>query len=161
MLASLRRGLRKEARKGHVTAFVVSGNRDGSLKLTRSRVLTASGFVYTMIRIPLSLTLGFTGILSALRGAKSGVEEIRARGSHVGSDEQQAHAILAQAGPHAAIALVRCKDPDTRQTVAARAADRASYSWDGPLTEFLADLDPGSKHDWVRAALDEPASTNG
>ncbi|MET0511018.1 MAG: hypothetical protein ABW135_04995 [Thermoleophilaceae bacterium] len=43
MLASLRRGFRKKHRKGHATALVISGNRDGSLKLTQARVLTASG----------------------------------------------------------------------------------------------------------------------
>ena len=32
MLASLRRGFRKKHRKGHATALVISGNKDGSLK---------------------------------------------------------------------------------------------------------------------------------
>ncbi|MFI6983002.1 hypothetical protein ACIBSV_30955 [Embleya sp. NPDC050154] len=49
---------------------------------------------------------------------------------------------------------------DTRQTVAAAAADRARRRWDGTLTDFLAALDPGSAHDWVRAALGEPTGTN-
>ena len=40
MLASLRRGFRKKHRKGHATALVISGNKDGSLKVTQSRVLT-------------------------------------------------------------------------------------------------------------------------
>jgi hypothetical protein len=44
--------------------------------------------------------------------------------------------------------------------VAAAAADSADGSWDGSLTEFLAALDPGSAHDWVRAAIGEPSSTN-
>ena len=39
----LGRAFRKQARKGHVTAFVISGNKDGSLKLTQSRVVTAEG----------------------------------------------------------------------------------------------------------------------
>jgi len=82
------------------------------------------------------------------------------REGHVGADEHQAHKILAEAGPDAAIALVRCKDRETRQMAAAAAADSASRSWDGSLTEFLADLDPGSTHDWVRAALGEPSGTN-
>jgi len=34
MLSSLGRAFRKEARKGQVTAFVVSANKDGSLNLT-------------------------------------------------------------------------------------------------------------------------------
>jgi hypothetical protein len=37
MLLSLGRRFRKKARKGSATAFVVSGNRDGSHKLTQSR----------------------------------------------------------------------------------------------------------------------------
>ena len=45
-----------------------------------------------------------------------------------------------------------------RQVVAAAAADRASYSWDGSMADFLAGLEPGSEHDWVRTALDKPSS---
>jgi Tfp pilus tip-associated adhesin PilY1 len=86
--------------------------------------------------------------------AKSGQESV------VGSDAHRTHKILAEAGPNAAIALVRCKDQETRQMVAAAAADSARASWDGSLTEFLAALDPGSTDDWVRAALGEPSSTN-
>jgi hypothetical protein len=56
--------------------------------------------------------------------------------------------------------LVRCKDQQTRQMVAAAAADSAEYSWDGSLAEFLAVLDPGSADDWARAAVGEPSSTN-
>ena len=48
--------------------------------------------------------------------------------------------------------------PGDRETVAAGAADHASYSWDGSLPDFLAALDPGSQHDWVRDALDKPTS---
>jgi len=43
--------------------------------------------------------------------------------------------------------------------VVAAAADNARDRWDGPLTEFLAALDPSPDHDWVRAAVGEPAST--
>jgi hypothetical protein len=77
---------------------------------------------------------------------------------HVGSDERRAHEILAEAGSHGALALVRCKDQETRQMVAAAAAGSASGSWDGSLAEFLAALDPGSAHDWVRAAVGERPS---
>ncbi len=79
MLASLGRGFRKKHRKGHATALVISGNKDGSLKLTQSRVLTAGGFcVHTdVMRISLSVAMGFTGILSSLRGAKGAVREVR------------------------------------------------------------------------------------
>jgi hypothetical protein len=155
MLVSLRRGFRKEARKGHATALVISANKDGSLKLTQSRGLTAGGFVYTLTRIALSVTIGFTGILSTLKGAEGAVHEVRERGSHVGSDEQAVHALLARVGPDAALVLVCCDDQEMRQAVAARAADRASKSWDGSRAQFLAGLDPGSRHDWLRAAIGE------
>ena len=93
-----------------------------------------------------------------LKGAKSTKHAAHKHGSHVGSDEELAHAILSQAGSSAAIALVRCMDRETGQTVATRAADHASYSWDGSRPDFLAALEPGSEHDWVRTALDEPTS---
>ncbi|MFI6962734.1 hypothetical protein [Streptomyces sp. NPDC050255] len=38
MLVSLGRGFRETARKGGATAVVISGNTDGSLRLTQSRV---------------------------------------------------------------------------------------------------------------------------
>jgi hypothetical protein len=154
MLASLRRGFRKQARKGHATALVISGNKDGSLKLTQSRVLSASGVVYTLVRISLSVTIGFTGIVSTLRGAKGAAHEVRERDSHVGSDELAVHGILARVGPGAALVLVCCDDQELRQAVVARAADRASESWHGSRAQFLAGLDPGSEHDWLRGALD-------
>ena len=97
---------------------------------------------------------------STLRGAKEEARAARARKGHAGSGEQRAHEILADAGPGAAIVLVRCQDQETRQMVAAAAADSAKDSWDGSLKEFLAALDPGSAHDWVRAAVGEPSSTN-
>jgi hypothetical protein len=72
MLASLGRGFRKKARKGGgTTAVVVRGNPDGSLKLTESRVLSASDLVSTLIRLSLSWMVGFMGLFSALKGAKS------------------------------------------------------------------------------------------
>jgi hypothetical protein len=159
MLASLGRGFRKKARKGGTAAVVVRGNPDGSLKVTESRVLSASDFVFTLIRVSLAWTIGFMGLLSTLKGAKAEARAVHVREGHAGSDEHQIHELLAEAGPHAAMALVRCKDQETRQMVAAAAADSARDSWDGPLTEFLAALDPGSAHDWVRAAIGEPSST--
>ncbi|MEZ0092491.1 hypothetical protein [Streptacidiphilus sp. EB129] len=158
MLASLGRGFRRKARKGRTTAAVVSANTDGSLKLTQSRVLTANGFASALLRISLSWTVGFMGLFSTLKGARVGARTAEVREGHVGSTEHQAHRILAEAGPHAAITLVRCEDTDTRQMVAAAAAERAKDSWDGSLTEFLASLDPGSAHDWVRAAVGEKSS---
>jgi hypothetical protein len=157
MLASLRRGFRKQARKGGTTALVISANKDGSLKLTRSRVLSAGNFVYTLTRISLSVSIGFTGIISTLKGAKGGAREVRERGSRVGSEEKAAHEILARVGPNAALALVCCNDQETRQAVVARAAERGDDSWDGSRAEFLADLDPSSRHDWLRAAIGEPS----
>jgi hypothetical protein len=157
MLASLRRGFRKKARKGHVTALVISGNKDGSLKLTQSRVLTASGFVYNLVRISLSLTIGLLAIFSTLSGVKGGVHEVRERQAHVGSDEQAVHALLGRVGLDAALVLVCCDDIELRQAVVSRAADRASESWNGSHAEFLASLDPGSQHDWLRTAIGERA----
>jgi hypothetical protein len=104
--------------------------------------------------------VGFMGLFSMAKGARGGARAAKVRGGHVGSDEHRAHEILAQAGPHAALVLVRCEDQQTRQMVAAAAADQAKGSWDGSLTEFLADLDPGSDHDWVRAAVGKPAKTD-
>jgi hypothetical protein len=112
MLLSLGRGFRKKARKGGATALVVSGNKDGSLKLTESRVLEAGGLTATLLHISVSWTGGFWGTLSTLKGVKAGAHAARKRQSHVGSDEQRAHAIIAEAGPQAAIALVRCKDAE-------------------------------------------------
>ena len=89
MLASLGRGFRTKARKRGATAVVVRGNPDGSLKVTESRVLSAS------------------------------------------DPERRAHELLAEAGPHGALVLARCKDQETRQMVAAAAAGSASGSWAG------------------------------
>jgi hypothetical protein len=79
-------------------------------------------------------------------------------GPHSGG--QVTHPILARVGPGAAIVLVSCDDQETKQAVAAKTADRASQTWDGPRAQFLAALDPGSQHDWVRSALGEPAKPN-
>jgi hypothetical protein len=160
MLASLGRGFRKKARKGGTTAVVVRGNPDGSLKVTESRVLSAGDLVFTLIRVSLSWTIGFMGLFSTLKGAKEEAHAVHVREGHAGSDEHRAHKILAEAGPHAALALVRCEDGETRQMVAAAAADSARDSWDGSLTEFLAALDPGKAHDWVRTAVGKPSGTN-
>ena len=161
MVASLGRGFRKQHRKGHAMAFVIRRNEDGSLKLTQSRVVSAGGVVYTGMRVSLSVAIGFIGMLSMLRGAKGAVKDVHGRGSHVGADEQKAHAILARVGPHSALLLIGCDDHETRHAAMANAADQASESWEFSRAEFLADLDPGPKHDWVRTALGEPASTTG
>ena len=139
---------------------MVRGNADGSLKVTASRVLEAGDFTAALMRISLSWVVGFLGLFSMFKGARRGVGEARERKGHVGSEEHRAHEILADAGPHAAVVLVRGKDQQTRQMVAA-AADNAKASWDGPLTEFLAALDPGPADDWVRAAVGEPSRAKG
>ena len=123
MLASLGRGFREKHRKGHATALVISGNKDGSLRQTQSRVLTASGFVYTLLRVGLSWMIGFLGLFSTLRGGKGAAAEARKHQSHVGSDEQAGHAILARVGPDAALVLVCCDDEETRQAVVRQAAE--------------------------------------
>jgi hypothetical protein len=153
MVASLGRGFRKKHRQGHATALVIHLNKDESLTLTQSRVLSAGGVVYTPLRIVLSVGIGFTGILSSLRGTKGAVREVRDRESHVGADERTVHAILGQVGPDAALVLIRCDDQETRRAVVSHAADHASESWDGSRAQFLAGLDPGSEHDWLRAAV--------
>ncbi|MFF1680955.1 hypothetical protein ACFVYG_33560 [Streptomyces sp. NPDC058256] len=160
MLASLGRGFRKKARKGGTTAVVIGANTDGSLKLTQSRVTTANDLAYTLMSVSLAWTVGLMGIRSMLKGAKGEAQAAHVRQGHLRADAHQAREILAEAGPHAAITLVRCKDQDARHMVVAAAAVRARRSWDGPLTDFLAALDSGSTHDWVRAALGEPTSPN-
>ena len=157
MLASLGRGFRKKHRKGHVTAHVIHGNKDGSLTLTHSRALSIRGLVYTTTHIALSWTIGFIGISTMLRGTKGAAHQAREHKSHVGSDEHRVHEVLAQVGPDAALVLVRCDDQETRLAVVARATASASERWDGSRAEFLAGLDPGSQHDWLRAAVGEPS----
>ena len=139
---------------------MVRGNPDGSLKVTESRVLEAGDLVAVVMRVSLSWLVGFMGLFSMAKGARGEVRAAEVRGGHVGSQEHRAHEILAVAGPHAALVLVRCEDPETRQMVAAAAVGQARYSWDGSLAEFLAALDPGSAHDWVRAAVGEHSGTS-
>lgn len=161
LLALLGRQFGKQARKHHVTAFVVRANKDGSLKLTQSRVLTAEGIEGALVGFFAAVMLGLIGIVGMVKGAKTGRHAAHVHAGHVGSDEHAAHAILAQAGPDAAIALVCCDDPGMRRTIAARARERAISTWDGSRAEFLANLDPGSTHDWVRIALGEPSRASG
>jgi hypothetical protein len=117
MLASLGAGFRRTTRKGGTTAVVVRGNADGSLKLAQSRVLTASRMVSALMRVSLSWLVGFMGLLSMLKGAKRAVHAGHVHERHVGSDAHRAHEILAEAGPRAAIVVVRCEDWQTRQKV--------------------------------------------
>jgi hypothetical protein len=135
-----------------VTALVVSANKDGSLRLTQSRILTAGGVGAALIRVPLAWALGFMGLLSTLQSATGFGHAVRVHEAHVGSDEQAAHGILARAGAHAALALVRCKDPE-RAARSRSARPTAEASWEGSRTEFLSALDPGGSYEWVRTAL--------
>lgn len=161
MVASLGGEFRRKARKGGARVAVVRGNPDGSLKVTDSRVLEAGDLTAALMRLSLSWLVGFMGLFSMFKGGRRGVRDTRERKGHVGSEEHRAHEILADAGPHAAVVLVRCEDRQTRQMVAAAAAKDATASWDGPLAEFLAALDPGPAHDWVREAVGEPSRTKG
>jgi len=158
-LAGLGRDFRKQARKGRVAAFVTSGNEDGSLKLTQSRVVTKAGIEAAIIGVFTSMMVGFMGIRGTVKGVRTGGHAMRVHSAHVGSDDQAVHAILAEAGPDAAIAMVCCDDPDTRQTVASGASRHAIRTWDGARSDFLAALDQGSTHDWVRAALGVSSGT--
>ena len=160
VLGSLGRDFRKKARKGRASALIVSGNRDGSLKLTQSRVVTGGAFLSAIIHVSASMMMGFAGMRSSFKGARAGVQAARVRSGHVGPDEQRGHQILAEAGPDAALVLVRSSEPDMTRMVFAEVADRARYSWAGPIDEFLADLNPGAEHDWVRTALGEPKDTS-
>jgi hypothetical protein len=60
-LLSFGGGFRKKARKGGATAFVVSGNKDGSLKLTESRVPEAGDLTARLPHISVSWMVGFFG----------------------------------------------------------------------------------------------------
>jgi hypothetical protein len=160
LVASLGRTFRREARKGKANVLVMSGNADGSLKLTESRAIEASGAISTLIHVTGSILVGFMGLISTLKEAVGLRRASHTRASHVGSDDVRSHEILDHAGPGAAVVLVRCKDQGTLDAVTAKATDSAVTTWDGSLTEFLAALDPGRKHDWVRAALSEPSSAD-
>ena len=152
-LALLRRRFRIGARKGHAKALVISGNKDGSLKLTQSRVLSASGVVYTLIRIPLVVMIGFTGIVSTLR-APRGRRTRSASVSQALAEMSTPPMPPRQGGPERCPLLVTCDDQKMGQAIVERLAYCASESWHGSRAKFLADLDPDSQHDWVRSALD-------
>jgi len=158
MLGSLGHTFRHKARKRGNNAFVISGNSDGSLNLTESRVLEARGLAHTLIKFAADVMVGFIGIGATLQGVAGWRRAAKTHAPHVGSDDTKSRAVLDQAGPDAAVAMVRCKDPTTRATVRAKATESAISSWDGSLTEFLASLDSGSEQDWIRDALGEPSA---
>ena len=160
MLSSLGRDFRKKARKGGVAAFLITGNADGSFSLVQSRVLTASGVVAAGIGVTVASMAGLLGIMSALRGGKTVVGAARKRQAHIGPDGQRLRDILAEAGPHASVVVVRCADPGEAAAVVSLAAERARDSWHGSRAEFVTDVDQAAgSYDWLRAALDEPPSS--
>jgi uncharacterized membrane protein len=158
MVASLGRDFRHEARKGSVSAFVVTRHRDGSFKLVQSRVVTGSGVASAGISFTASILAGFMGSMSALRGAKTLTHGAHERQSHVRQPGQRLTELLDQVGQHSAALLIVCRDEQTGQAVAACATERGSQSWHLSRAEFRAALDRlGDNYDWIRPALAEPA----
>ena len=157
MLGSLGRDFRKKAQKGGVAAFLISGNADGSFSVSQSRLLTASGVAAAGAGVAVASLAGLMGMMSALKGGRTVVQAARKRGTHVDAEAQRLRDMLAQAGPHASVLVVRCAGPGEEAPVVALAAERARESWHGSRAEFIAGLDQaaGSYH-WLRAALDEP-----
>jgi hypothetical protein len=98
------------SRKGHADALVVEANTDGSLEVGQSRAVKTGNLANLVLRLSLSIAIGFLGLLSALRGAKQSGHAIRVHQHHVGQDEQQVPAILSSAGSRSALLLVRCDD---------------------------------------------------
>src|SRR6185369_13685258 len=98
----LGRAFRNMARRGHADAFVVTGDEHGSFSLVQSRVVTASGLVGAVMRVSASVMVGFHGLVSALRGARTGATAVRSHGRRVGSGADRARELLGQAGEHGA-----------------------------------------------------------
>jgi hypothetical protein len=162
MLASLGRDFRKKARRGEVAAFLISGNADGSFSLVQSRVLTASGVAAAGIGVTVASMAGLLGIVSALRGGKTVVHAARERETHVGADAQRLRDILAQAGPHASLAVVRCADPGEGAAVVALAAAQAHDSWQGSRAECVTGVNQAvGAYDWLLPAFDQPSKASG
>ena len=157
LVASLGRDFRHKARKGSVSAFVITRHRDGSFKLVQSRVVTGSGVASAGITFTASSLAGFMGSISALRGAKAVTHGAHERQSRVQQPGQRLTELLDQVGERSAALLIVCRDEQTAEAVAARAAERASHSYHSSRAEFLAALDRlGDNYEWVRPALAEP-----
>ena len=116
MLASLGRNFRHEARKGKSDVFVISANADGSLKVTESRVVEASGFISFLIHIATAILVGFLGLFSTLKEAFRVRRSTQVHAAHVGMDDMKSHGILAQAGEDAVLVwfVVRTRKRGTR-----------------------------------------------
>ena len=50
---------------------MITGNADGSLKLTKSRVLEAGGLASTIARIAVFVMVGLIGVVAMFKGAKA------------------------------------------------------------------------------------------
>ena len=162
MLSSLGRDFRRKARKDEAAAFLITGNADGSFSLGQSRVLTASGVAAAGAGVAVATLAGLMGMMSALRGGRTVVQAARQRGTHADPDAQRLRDILAQAGPHASVAVVRCADPADAAAVVAQAATRALDSWHGSRDEFITAVNQAvGELDWVLAAFDEPSKASG
>jgi hypothetical protein len=157
LLASLGRDFRRKARKGEVAAFLITGHADGSFSLVQSRLLTTSGVVAAGAGVAVASMAGLLGIMSALRGGKTVVHAARERGTHVEPEAQRLREVLAQAGLHASVMVVRCADPGEGAAVVGLAAERARDSWHGSRAEFVTGLDQAAGNfEWLLAAFDQP-----
>jgi len=157
-VASLGRHFRALSRKREADALVVTANPDGSLKLRESRALRDGNLTNLFARLSLSLTIGLMGILSGLKGVKESGHALHVHERHVGQDEHDVHAILADAGSRSALVLVRCNDNEMLNSVASATTKGAIYSWQGSLSEFLAAVGPGREYDWVRDAISKTSN---
>ncbi len=161
MLASLGPSFRRKARKRAVAAFVVTGNADGTFSLVQSRMLTASGGVATAIGIAVFTVTGLFAIIPAFKGARKGAHAARKHKGHVGADNERLRDMLSKAGPHAAVAIVRCADAGEEAAVVTSARARAGEVWSGSRAEFLAGLEAAAgNYDWALPALEEPSKGN-
>jgi hypothetical protein len=162
MLTSLGRDFRRKARKDEAAAFLITGNADGSFSLGQSRVLTASGVAAAGAGVAVATLAGLMGMMSALRGGRTVVQAARQRGTHADPEAQRFRDMLAEAGPHASVLVVRCADPGDAAVVVTVAAERARETWHGSLAEAVAGLDQAAgKYDWLLAALDQPSKAGG
>ena len=94
MLASLGHDFRHEARKGKSNVFVISANADGSLKVTESRAIEASGAFSTLIHITAAVLAGFIGIFRHSRKPFGSASWTQVHAAHVGMDDMRSHQIL-------------------------------------------------------------------
>ncbi|MHB9860550.1 hypothetical protein [Streptomyces sp. YIM S03343] len=157
-VAHLGFAFRRKARHGQAGAFVVTRNRDGSFRLVQSRFVTASGVVAAAMSVTVSVMVGFHGLVSALRGAKTGAGAVRGHHKSVGTGADRVRELLGEAGEHGAGLVIRCADDATAQEAEARAAHRTTSHWHGSRSEFLTALERlGSEYDWLHPAAGEAA----